>query len=1381
MNEEDLNVNTLTEENITQTIGDALAKLDIPATPPLPQYLTDPVDETGRRLEEVPQLDPESNEQPVTTEPASSESTVNVEPTNLLQKVQKAVQGEERWSKTVEWREGLDAWMALPEGSPERIEAEKAWRLKHYGTEQKPSGFIYGSGKPGATLTEDLSSWANKSFQRLSAPGQGVIDFFGSYLPSVIPGINVPTAPKYDDKFAQGVRDISSYVLPSYLLTAAATAKLRALAASGKGGATLSAINANPLSRRTATFAFGLGSEMFVEGTNALSKEGLNALGSLKEMYPKFYQTIPYSIATHPDDSPDVKKNKAVLESGYFFIGSGILSESLKLIRAGNDLRQLGKEIIPKDSKAKAYFKRKAADEITTETAENSIEQASRNNDEAIEELAQYIVSKGDDLDKPIRGIHNVFDIGELVTRTPESDGIAGAMVRQVQIDKNIGTANGRLGSIVTEAALKFGLDINNLPKRLLVNAITDHIKNAGKFDAIVNGKRLTDAQIDEAGTKLAEIFIDPRSDTGVISGALRQFKDELNTLGLKRLDVVGYDATMKAIKSYFRQYFDMDVAKAQAYLATSLAGDVSDLSEGMRLTKGADSVKYAREMINDRLEYLMVEKGLASWTYGEGLRNLNVWERAARLGDIGKAKDYEKLAKIRHEQAVGSIIPEVKDTLAKFRAMTDENPEFFESLYMAYEWSDGKIDTIHKLNNFVQNKLGTWEKFVYDGAPEMPSMFNRAVWSNIYNSALSAFATPLKAGLGNLGGIISDPVSMFAGALLEGDWTTVRRGLAAYGSVTDNVIKANQHMGMVYRKASVDPHDVGYIMRDDLVLKNEEAYDIVRSYADAASAKGHDGASYLLNMYEVNEDLAKHPWLRFGANSMTALDGWTRSMKASAEARFRALDALATSGKEINTKSLKEAADDLYNNMFDSKGMIVDEAVDYGSREIALNLDGPLIQSINQLLARVPGLKPGIMFPRTATNLLSTFHKYSPTSAVFAGDYAKIARPKLATFENNPELVREILESKNIPIDENSWLRFRELRAKVKGRVAIGTSMVFAGWAMFTSDRLRGNGHYNKATQRTRYAAGWKPRTYKGLDGKWYSFDNMGPLSDWLALTADVMDNFDLITSPMQEEWLSKMMFVLAANITNKSVLGQLEPMNDMLAGNPAAFNRWGAAFANNLLPLGSQRNELGRLMSPALKELDQEFNQLLANRNLLLKDTLPNSYDWIDGKLIGHPDNFFVRAWNAYAPTFKMHGKGLSPERQFLIDIEFNGQPSFRTDGQGMEYTPKERAELQSLIGEEGVVRDEINTIMRRANRSGMISKLRNARRSGITSDILSTEDFLNYRKLIQRTLNRAVRRNEHKLSNYSEILDRKAEVRRNRAKAKSGILPEVLNIPK
>ena len=159
-------------------------------------------------------------------------------------------------------------------------------------------------------------------------------------------------------------------------------------------------------------------------------------------------------------------------------------------------------------------------------------------------------MSKTTDLDKPLLGVHDVFTDAESGARSLDPGGVIGASVDAVRVQNNIGTVHGRLGSIVTEAARKLGLDADNLTKRMIVNQIKDTIRKGGKYSAeLPNGKSLSFEEIDAAGTKLAEILIDPRMDTGMLKATLDQFKDGVQDLNKRVLTQSGYNAVMKTIK----------------------------------------------------------------------------------------------------------------------------------------------------------------------------------------------------------------------------------------------------------------------------------------------------------------------------------------------------------------------------------------------------------------------------------------------------------------------------------------------------------------------------------------------------------------------------------------------------------------------------------------------------------------------------------------------------------------------------------------------------------------------------------------------------------------------------------------------------------------
>jgi hypothetical protein len=487
----------------------------------------------------------------------------------------------------------------------------------------------------------------------------------------------------------------------------------------------------------------------------------------------------------------------------------------------------------------------------------------------------------------------------------------------------------------------------------------------------------------------------------------------------------------------------------------------------------------------------------------------------------------------------------------------------------------------------------------------------------------------------------------------------------------------------------------------------------------------------------------------------MTALDGFSRSVTANAEAKARAFDELTSQGVEITPERLREVSEKIYKQMFDKNGMINDEAVEYINSEIALNLDSPLVDGINKLLDRYPVIKPHFLFPRTSANILQTFGRYSPMG-VFSGEYQKLfGFNGMRTIDSfSPTEIKEILDSRKIPFDNNFMNSFKAVRAEVRGKVAIGTILTSAVLARVRSGGLRGNGHFDKSRQKVRRAVGWKRKTFQGLDGGWYDYEWMGPLGDWMALVVDVSDHMDLLSSTQQEHMFAKLMYVAAASFTNKSVLSNIEPLNDILQSNGSAAKRWLATFGNSTLPMSGFRNEIGRVMNPALREIKDDLGDAIRNRNNFLdivdpQGALPEKYNFINNKKVGYPEDFFVRAWNAYSPM-KRHDD-LTPEEQFLVDIEFNVNPQTNMSSGGVELTNTERSEIWSKMGELGTFKKELQKIMRYSNKlehngtKGYINILKEIRRGGLSNEAIETESFERIYPMIRTAYNKAKKQAE------------------------------------
>ena len=242
------------------------------------------------------------------------------------------------------------------------------------------------------------------------------------------------------------------------------------------------------------------------------------------------------------------------------------------------------------------------------------------------------------------------------------------------------------------------------------------------------------------------------------------------------------------------------------------------------------------------------------------------------------------------------------------------------------------------------------------------------------------------------------------------------------------------------------------------------------------------------------------------------------------------------------------------------------------------------------------------------------------------------------------------------------------------------------------------------------------------GPDGKRFEYNEvLGPgLSNWVAMVANVADNFDMLGEAATEQAFEKLAFILGAALTDQAALSALRPLVETLSGNGAQATRFAAGQINSLGPLGGARNEFGKLLDAGLKDFEQDLLGHLANRNRLAgafdqSNRLPTVISPISGEA---PNKYSMlqRIWNTYSPV-KVH-KGMTEEEKFLYDIEYDVSSAFKKRN-GVDLTPEERNELNAVMGEMGYFRREIKRISKLAEARNTIKELKTARRKLISSE--------------------------------------------------------------
>jgi hypothetical protein len=263
--------------------------------------------------------------------------------------------------------------------------------------------------------------------------------------------------------------------------------------------------------------------------------------------------------------------------------------------------------------------------------------------------------------------------------------------------------------------------------------------------------------------------------------------------------------------------------------------------------------------------------------------------------------------------------------------------------------------------------------------------------------------------------------------------------------------------------------------------------------------------------------------------------------------------------------------------------------------------------------------------------------------------------------------------------------------KATMRGRMAISygfTSMV--AWAALNGN-ITGNGPPDRGLRSTWQAFGWQPRSIK-IGDSYVSYESLEPFNGILGFIADIVDSQKV----MGDEWTSnnfgKVSYLLQANVVNKSFLAGLLQLSDLLTSQGADAPRVAANFVNNQIPLGSMRNEIGKLLSPGMRELESGFWQSIGNRNLwadvfVKGKMLPYRYDQLNGEVL-RDWTPITRLTNAILP-FNLNIGTSNETRELLFRSGVNLKQTFNTgpNGENLEGHPDLKSKFQFYMGQENV----------------------------------------------------------------------------------------------
>ena len=1257
----------------------------------------------------------------------------------------------------------------------------------------KGSGFIYGSGQPGKSLTEDVLGHYNNMLQQMSAAGMGLIDFGVDAATSVANrvGINAEGINRQWDKLthldapgAQKLREFASVALPSMMATGAigtrlATTKLPFLAKFGIGAGSVAAADAAIIS-------------VSDEGTKP---EGV--IGNLGIWAPDLFgPNGKYPMPTYPEPNDPEAAAKTQAINRLDAIGMSFLGDAIGLSFMG------GRKVLgwfkPKNATAEAY---KAAEvvkhdpdtvikiaEIDQALATNpsqadtrvlkqeraklikELEETGTSSVSTKEPLEQYLEvaeeSRRSQIDEeailkleadPIIYGNYVPEItpglaspAELARQTIPPANVARNMVDTAAI--KMGVTEGDPAPLLSGPMLKQGNVLGQ--SRKAVQGLAEASRDAGDFDAMVGKFRMTNKQMNEGADQIYADII----RAGDADEVRRLFADNRMTVPLADGTVIDTLNPMQnrqvgiAIRDLIDVYLGRDVTRTSARVMDTLGREIATIADAQQQFRELADDDRIQEMVLDKLEFLMQEHGLNKYISGWLLQNQGWWNRLTKSDNPGELAE---LINEEFTEALNAKHAGVKRFVNEIRRLGKENPDMVKPLFEAFANSNGDVDTLVKYMKWASTQTSPLGMLISKD-PRKMNMFARTLWGVGMNNVLSIVSAG-NAIKGTAAKTILQPIEGILGhgieALVERDVEPLKRAMYYYGAVWETQRRALKDA--IVRSKKVH-HDYDFLMeqiRSDYKIEKTRDWDMLDAAAAEWERTGNFGKLYQYKWLKANQAVAEMPWMRTAMTAMSGVDAYGDTIQANILSRTMAYDDVFTKAGKVDPDLWLEAEKKHYSTMFNADGVLTNKAAKNASGEVAMNLDDGVASFVNQAVTAVPAAKGFFMFPKTAANEIKQNLSYTPIAAIPGiNKYGKIINAG-----DDPDLIREALLEHNIKMDStpNAMAIYKRLQAEYKGRIALGGITTISMYNYAMGGNIRGNGPVNASErQKLRDNYGWQPKTIN-IGGKWVSFKGIPMLDPLLTLVGDMAYYQNDIGQAAVEDLSDKIAWTVSATFINNNPLAGVEPFLAALSGDENAWNRMTANMIRTFIPQSGNLGMVSNAITSAQKDIYGDMMGQVKNRLPGFSSTLPEQIDFWTGKPLNDIDNWFLRGLNAASPI-KVSSGG-EKWRQWLLSTGYDGISRLRFSSEGnYEYDAPTRERLGQLIGEQQLYK-KIEKLMTKERFNDEIKELREFRKSNATFEEVRIN---NEKSDLYKELNRIV--NDAKAKAEAKLFEERPEIR-------------------
>ena len=1106
----------------------------------------------------------------------------------------------------------------------------------------------------------------------------GVVDFAADAV-GLVPWLKPvdqwwdENSPRHSHPAHKLIRDSSSVIVPSLVGGSWLVGGARAAVAA-------KAITLPSFLNTAGTVAAYTGVDTAVAAISSHSKTDDNLAGTLNNWLG---WEIPW--ATRPGDDPDVRWKKNVYESAGLAAGVELLGAAFTFGRKA--------KLFPRDIGAEEAIQ---ARKLKTSAFEDPLSEAvgptraARQESVADETIDALKTNDGSEYNSFINDVGE-DSAGKAVVNI-ESDPLQ-AKLHQAQIQNNVGTLHGRAAPVASESFHKDfmrALDGNSRAQQL--DQLFDSI--SPNFDAVVvdGGKqvRITAEQMNQSVDNLTQAIYGKDL-------SLKEFEfivDDMKTRIFNSneiLDEENWVISSQAFKRAFDTLFDPNQMRASGMLTQNAADTITDTASAARIL--GDEVDTSRQMgvVFDKLNLLGQEVRANEFIVSKAQE----YKRLIQNGDVDQVVKWMDNQADHFDDYLTKVKRDSSKISLELQRIAKQHPNYYRAFKEAYDATDGDVDTLYKLHRLTESKIGLIKKGFLDGEPEVPSVVIKGLHGARINSLLAGLA-PARAALGNSMLTFAKPISIFAGAAVQGDVATLKRAQTVFGGISENIKRGFKVMRSEWNLAVKHPEEAMARGRVDMQMQKLEHMEYMDSMAKGWEADEEWGK---VAMWKLAKGLTwwnKQPFVRFGTNALYAIDGFTNSFMASGMARARAYDELfdATRGG-VDKVKFQQLQRNLYNQAFDDTGLLTDAAAKHAAQEIALNLDSKVVKHFENMLDHIPAAKGVFLFPRTGVNAFELGWSFSPTSNL--GPALTKARRVLGA-KTEQAKIASLLEH-GIDASQDADLAFKTLKSEYIGRQIMGSTVVMGAGMWALEGNLTGNGPQDAAEKSRMMALGWKPLSIRNpMTGQWHSYRGFEPFSQLLGLTADVVYQANRVDQAITEDLLRKTGYAISMNLTNGTFISGFEPLVGLLSSDPSAWNRFFARQTNMMIPYAGVRTILNKAISPQLKDVENDFFSQLANMNKFMF----NGNDYLKDQLdiyTGNPINYFdplTAGFNSLLPSFHTNG-GLEPWRQWLLSTGWDGLQKIRKNRiTGQPLSSEDRYWINNWIAQNSNLQIQIETMM-------------------------------------------------------------------------------------